>query len=385
MKNFIFRSNTKIRFGVNEALKVNILCNQLQVIRPFIVTDRVIEQTLPFQDFVKALAANGIDGMTYSDTVVDPPVDVVDRTAGILKDSGCDGVIAVGGGSSIDTAKAVAMLATNAGSVREYLFGGSKTVTRPSLPLIAVPTTAGSGSEVTAACVITDTEKDVKLSVTHEYLMPCYAVVDPLMQKGMPPFITATTGMDALTHALEAYVSLNAGMVSDAYAEKAMAVIGENIRTAAFDPENMEARSNMAVASVMAAVAFANGGLGAVHGISQAMGGVAHVAHGLANALMLPYVMEKNVAGNIRKFAKIAEILGEKTEGLSVREQADLAVKAVEKLARDLRIPGRLREVNVTREMFPAIVKGTLEYRLLAVNPVRIGEKDVYEILEKAF
>ncbi len=385
MKNFLFKSPARIIFGENEALKIHVLCNQLQLKKPFIVTDKVIEQTIPFRDFSEALKAAGFNTVVYSDTVVDPPVEVVDRIAGILKDSGCDAVIAAGGGSSIDTAKAIAMLASNEGSIKEYLFGGTRTVTHPSMPLIAIPTTAGSGSEVTAASVITDTENDIKLSVTHEFLIPLYAVVDPVMQKGMPPFITATTGIDALTHALEAYVSLNASPVSDAYAEKAMAVIGENIRTATFNPENLEARSNMAVASVMAAVAFSNGGLGAVHGISQAMGGVAHVAHGLANSLMLPYVMEKNVPGNIKKFARIAELLGEKTDGLSIREQADLSIKAVVKLVRDLRIPEKLSEVKVTREMFPEIVKGTMGYRLLAVNPVIIREQDVYEILEKAF
>lgn len=385
MKSFLFKSPTRILFGADEALKIDDLCRRSDIKKPFIVTDRVIEQTVPFQNLSKALSASGLEIMVYSDTVADPPVDVVDRVAGILKDSGCDAVIAAGGGSSIDTAKAVAMLARNEGSVKEYLFGGTRTVVNPPLPLIAVPTTAGSGSEVTWASVITDPENGVKLSVTHEYLAPVYAVVDPVMQKGMPPFITATTGMDALTHALEAYVSLNAGPVSDAYAEKAMALIGENIRTATFNPENMEARSHMAIASTMAATAFANGGLGAVHGISQAMGGVAHIAHGLANALMLPYVMERNVPGNIKKFARIAELLGEKTEGLSIRDRADLSVKAVEKLAGDLGIPGKLRETGVTREMFPAVVKGTMEYRLLALNPVPIREQDVYGILEKAY
>jgi alcohol dehydrogenase class IV len=385
MKNFLFKSPTKIVFGENEALKIHIICSQLGLKKLFIVTDKVIEETIPFRNFSEALKTAGFDTVVYSDTVVDPPVDVVDRIARILKDSGCDAVIAVGGGSPIDTAKAITMLASNRGSIKEYLFGGTRTVNNRSLPLIAVPTTAGSGSEVTSASVITDTENDIKLSVTHEYLAPLYTVVDPVMQKGMPPFITATTGIDALTHALEAYVSLNASPVSDAYAEKAMAMIAENIRTATFNPENLEARSNMAIASVMAAVAFSNGGLGAVHGISQAMGGVAHVAHGLANSLMLPFVMEKNVAGNIKKFAKIAELLGERTEGLSIREQADLSIKAVVRLVRDLRIPEKLSEVKVTREMFPSIVRGTMEYRLLAVNPVRIREQDVYEILEKAF
>ena len=293
--------------------------------------------------------------------------------------------IAVGGGSVIDTAKAMCMLVTNEGSVKEYLFGGSKTVENPSLPLIVVPTTAGSGSEVSAASVITDEENDIKLSVSHEYLMPKFAVIDPLQQIHMPAFITATTGMDALTHAIESYVSLNANPFSDAYGEMAIRLIGENIRTAVHDPLNLEAREKMAVASTLAGTAFVNGGLGAVHGISQAMGGVAHVAHGTANSMMLPYVIEKNTPGNLEKFGKIAELLGENVTGLSKWEAAHCAISAVQKLAADLRIPSKLTEVGVTKEMFPAIIKGTMEYRLLAVNPVKITEQDVEEILEKAY
>ncbi len=385
MNHFLFKAPTKIIFGVNEALKISELCSQLGANKPFLVTDKVIATLEPFQNLAKALMEAGISYELFTECEIDPPVEVVDHVAKLLKESGCDLVIAVGGGSSIDTAKAICMLYSNEGSVRDYLFGGTKTVTNPSLPLIAVPTTAGSGSEVTAASVITDTQNNIKLSVTHEYLLPKFAVVDPMMQIGMPGFITATTGMDALTHAIEAYVSLNANPISDAYAQKAMELIRGHIRTAMFVPGDLVARSNMAIASVMAATAFVHAGLGAVHGISQSIGGVAHVAHGLSNAMMLPYVVEVNIPGNIKKFAEIAKLLGEETGGLSLRNQALLAVTAIEGLVNDLRIPRKLREVNVTEEMFPVIVKGTMEYRLLAVNPVKIREQDVYAILEKAF
>ena len=385
MKDFRFKCPAKLVFGAGSSLKISELLNELGYKKVFIVTDKMIERTDAFIAFHEKLVADGFLCQVFSDTVADPPIEVVDAAAGVLKSSKADVVIAVGGGSSIDTAKSMSMLVHNEGSVREYLFGGTRSVTNPSLPLIAVPTTAGSGSEVTAASVITDNQHDIKLSVTHEYLIPKYAVIDPLMQKGMPPLITASTGMDALTHAIEAYVSLNAGPVSDAYAEKAIKLIGANLRTATFNPENLEARSNMAVASVMAAVSFANAGLGAVHGIAQAIGGIAHVPHGVANSLLLPYVMEINVMGNIEKFANIAAMLGEKTEGLSLRKQADLSIKAVAKMGVDLRIPSSLQEVKVTKEMFPIIVKGTMEYRLLSVNPVKVREEDVYSILNKAY
>lgn len=385
MKEFLFRSPTKVKFGRGASFQLDQIFEEMGVKKPFIVTGKHICKTKDFTKIVSSLKAKGYSAQVFTDTQPDPPVEVCDTAAQVLKDSGCDVCVAVGGGSVIDTAKAMCMLVTNEGSVKEYLFGGRKTVETPSLPLIAVPTTAGSGSEVSAASVITDEENDIKLSVSHEYLMPRFAVVDPLQQVHMPAFITATTGMDALTHAIESYVSRNANPFSDAYAEMAIRLIGENIRTAVHDPMNLEAREKMAVASTLAGTAFVNGGLGVVHGISQAMGGVAHVAHGTANAMMLPYAIEKNIPGNLEKFGKIAKLLGERTEGLSKRKAAECAVTAVRNLAKDLRIPEKLTEVGVTQEMFPAILKGTMEYRLLAVNPVTINEEDVEEILEKAY
>lgn len=381
MIDFTFKMPTKIIFGVNSALKVDNLLNELKFKKIFVVTDKFLETTECFKDFISNLENKEFNITVFTDIVPEPPIEVVDRAAEALKSSCCDVVIAVGGGSTIDICKAMCMLKNNEGSVKEYLFGGSKTVKNESLPLIAVPTTAGSGSEVTAASVISDNENNIKLSVTHEYLIPNIAVVDPIMQMGMPQIITASTGMDALTHAIEAYVSKNASAMSDIYAEKAIELIGKNIYTAAFTPNNLEARGKMAIASILAAAAFANAGLGAVHGISQAMGGVAHVPHGVANSMLLPPVIKKNMIGDLEKFHKIAKLLGENVEGLTIREGSLKAVERIKQMALDLKIPSKLSEVNVTKEMFPTIVKGTMEYRLLPLNPVKLAEEDVYEIL----
>lgn len=386
MKNYVFKAPTKLYFGVGRSGGIGEICREYGAKKVFIVTDKIIASLPEFDNIVKSLERSKLDYMLYSDAVPEPPVEEIDKAAQVLKESGADLAVAVGGGSPIDTAKAICMLAKNEGSVRDYLFGGTKTVTNIPLPLLCVPTTAGSGSEVTAASVITDNQNNIKLSVTHEYLIPKAAIIDPLMQKGMPPHITASTGMDALTHAIEAYMSLNASIVSDSYAETAIRLISENLYTATFSPDNIEARSNMAVASVMAATAFVNAGLGAVHGISQAMGGIAHVPHGVANAMMLPYVMEKNFVGNLTKSAKIAKFLRKKNLcSIPLRDQAESVVKILSDFASDLRIPRRLKDVGVTQEMFPDIVKGTMGYRLLAVNPVKITEKDVYDILNKAY
>lgn len=386
MKNYVFKAPTKLYFGIGCSGKIGEICREYGANKVFVVTDKIISSLPEFDNILKSLEKSKLDYILYNDAVPEPPVEEIDKAAQVLKESGADLAVAVGGGSPIDTAKAICMLAKNEGSVRDYLFGGTKTVTNVPLPLICIPTTAGSGSEVTAASVITDNQKNIKLSVTHEYLIPKAAIIDPLMQKGMPQHITASTGMDALTHAIEAYMSLNAGIVSDSYAETAIRLISENLYTAVFSPDNIEARSNMAAASVMAAIAFVNAGLGAVHGISQAMGGIAHVPHGVANAMMLPYVMEKNFVGNMTKSAKIAKLLRKKNFcDTPLRDQAESVVKVLSDFASDLRIPRKLRDVGVTQEMFPDIVKGTMGYRLLAVNPVKITEKDVYDILNKAY
>lgn len=382
MRPFLFRSPTKIRFGAGAALELWEILAELNAKKPMVVSGPNVSKTAGFRRAMDALEQKGYEPVYFLNAVTDPPVEEVDAAAELLRESGCDAVIAIGGGSPIDTAKAMCMLAANEGSVRDYLFGGSKTVRSPSLPLVCVPTTAGSGSEVTASSVLTDNQKGVKLSVTHENLFPKYAVVDPALHLCMPKAITAATGMDALTHALESYVSLNANAVSDAYGAAAMKLIAANLKRAFDEPEDLEARSAMAVASSMAATAFVNGGLGAVHGIAQALGGAAHVAHGLANAMMLPSVMEKNLPGNPEKFAQIAGFLGADTAGMTAEEAAEQAVTEVRRLAQALAIPKKLSQVGVLREMFPAIIKGTMEYRLLAINPVRLTEKDIQEILE---
>ena len=384
MKDFLFKMPTKIVFGVNKALKIGDIIKDLGMKKVFIVTDKFLKSTECVENLVNSLISQGFEVTVFTDIVPEPPIEVVNKAADILKESDSDVVIAVGGGSTIDICKAMCMLKNNEGSIKEYLFGGTREVAKESLPLIAVPTTAGSGSEVTAASVISDKENNIKLSVTDEKIIPKMAIVDPIMHMGMPPLITASTGMDALTHAIECYVSKNASIISDTYAEAAIKLIGANIYKATFDPNDIEGRSNMALASILAAVAFSNGGLGAVHGISQALGGVANIPHGIANSMLLPKVMEKNMVGNLEKFKNIAEFLGENVEGLSLRDAAQKSVERVRVMAADLKIPAKLSEMNVTRDMFREVVKGTMDYRMLSLNPVKFTEEDVYEILEKA-
>ena len=376
----------KVRFGEGIHTQLGtILKDEMGFSKVFVATDKGIVATGIIDKVKEGLDKGGIEYEIYDELIPDPTIEIVDEAAEVLRKSGADVVLAVGGGSPIDTAKAMCMLQTHEGSVRDYLFGGSKQVTRETMPLVCIPTTAGTGSEMTAASVISNNQDKTKVSVTHENLIPRIALIDPELQMGMPPFITATTGMDALTHAIESYVSLNAEPISDAMGIAAIRMISENIRLATADGSNKVARTNMAIASTIAGVAFMNGGLGVVHGIAQTIGAVAHVAHGVANSLLLPYCMERNVVGNLSKFRNIAIAMGENIDGLSEREAAQAAVDAVFQLAEDLKVPMKLKDVGVTREMFPEIIEGTMEYRLLGVNPCKLKPSDIEEILENAF
>lgn len=387
MKQFEFKLPTKIRFGAGITAQLGKMLKDMGYSKAFIGTGSFLVTT-PVAAAVKAsLEDAGLPYEVYSEMKPDPTIEQVDEAAEVLRKSGADVVVAVGGGSSIDNSKAMCLLRTHEGSIRDYLFGGSQTVVRPAMPLIVVPTTAGSGSEVTASSVITDVQNEIKLSVTHEYIIPKMAVIDPLLHVGLSPFVTATTGMDALTHAIEAYVSLNAEPFSDALALHTMKLVAENLRKATADGGNIEARSNMALASTMGAAAFMNGGLGVVHGIAQAMGGVAHISHGTANALILPYAMKRNCVGNLEKFRNIAAALGEKADGLPLRKAAELSAEAVMQLSLDLRIPTKLTDprVNITKQLFPKIIEGTMAYRLLPINPCKLDAADIENILNEAY
>jgi alcohol dehydrogenase len=387
MKQFEFKLPARVRFGAGITAQLGKMLKDLGYGKVFIGTGSFLVTTPVIAAVKASLEDAGLAYEVYSEMKPDPTIEQVDAAAAVLRKSGADVVIAVGGGSSIDGSKAMCLLKTHEGSIRDYLFGGSKAVTGPVMPLIAVPTTAGSGSEVTASSVITDLQNEIKLSVTHERLIPAMAVVDPLLHVGLSPFTTATTGMDALTHAIEAYVSLNAEPFSDALALHAIKLVAENLRLATADGNNIKARTNMAAASTMAAAAFMNGGLGVVHGIAQAMGGVAHISHGAANALILPYAMKRNCVGNLEKFKNIAVALGEKTEGVSLREAAELSAEATMQLALDLRIPTKLTDsrVNITKDLFSKIIEGTMAYRLLPLNPCKLDATDIERILEEAY
>lgn len=378
---FEFFSPVKLVTGVGAALHMDQWMKAFEAEKILVITGSHVAKSNAFSAFTEAMKVQGISFEVYSKVIPEPPMGMVDELAEYVRSENFGLVIAVGGGSPMDTAKAVCMLKNNEGSIKDYLFGGSRVPKAPSLPLICIPTTAGSGSEVTASSVIEDTDNHIKLSCTHSILQPKIAILDPMMQQDMPPKITAGTGMDALTHAIEAYTSKNSSVFSDIYARRAIELIGEHLPKVMEEPDNLESRMMMAQASSMAAIAFVNGGLGAVHGISQSMGGIAHTPHGITNAILLPKVMKYNYIGAIEKYADIASLLGVDTSQMSTEEAAKVAGEKIVEMNQQIGIPDNIACLKVTKNMFPEIIKGTMGYRLLWMNPVTFTEELAEKIL----
>jgi alcohol dehydrogenase len=379
-----FYAPVKIAAGIGESRKLDQWMEEFGAKKIMLITGKHVAKSEGFLKIKESLEEKGIPYEVFSDCLPEPPMEVVDQLAEILRGSDIDIVAAVGGGSPMDTAKAVCMLKNNEGSIKEYLFGGSRTPENPSIPLLCIPTTAGSGSEVSCASVIEDTQRHIKLSCTHPNLYPKVAILDPLMQLSMPASVTAGTGMDALTHAIESFTSKHASVFSRMYSKEAIRLIGIHLPIVMKEPENIESRMMMAQASSMAAVAMANGGLGAIHGISQSMGGIAHTPHGMTNAILLPKVMAYNWKGDPESFAEIASLLGVDISAMSLEEAAQTAGKKVKELADEIGIPETVDQFGVKREMFPAIVEGTMGYRLLWMNPIPFTEELAYQILEES-
>ncbi len=267
------------------------------------------------------LKAAGIPYAIFSDIEADPAIDSVDKGLHLGNEEGCDIVVGVGGGSSLDTAKAIGLMLNNPGHIRDYV--GINMVPNPSVPVIAVPTTAGTGSEITIWSVLSDKEAKVKLSVGSVYNCPNLALADPELTTSLPPHITAATGMDALTHALESYVNKATQPISEGLSVQSMKMIAENLRLPVVQGENVEARSNMLLASLIAAMAFNSTRLGLAHALAIPLGAHFKIPHGTVNAILLPEVMKFNVIGNTKKFAEIASIFGVDTYQLTEREAAE--------------------------------------------------------------
>ncbi len=384
MKVSCFWTSGTIITGRGSLARIADEAKSLGATKILIVTDPVLLKTGLIERVMEALAPTGLGIGIFSEVEPEPRLQIVTKCQQAIKEGGYDLIVAVGGGSSMDVSKAASILMTNPGTVNDYL--GVNLVPNPGTPVIAVPTTAGTGSEVTPIAILSDVEEQLKKGVVSPYLLPKAAIVDPELTLTMPPHITAATGMDALTHAVEAYISVNATPITDILALEAIRLIALNLRTAVANGQDIEARSNMSMASLLAGIAFANAGVGAVHALAYPLGAQFHVPHGVANAVLLPYVMEWNLLGALSRFKTMALAMGERVEDLSGRMAADKFNEAIKQLAADIRIPLHLRELGVTAESVPGMAEGAAKVtRLLANNPRILTVDDIREIYERAF
>jgi alcohol dehydrogenase class IV len=349
--------------------------------RALIVTDEGVRAAGLLEPVIDSLAAAGIDHAVFDEIASDPSVAAVEGAAAAIEAQAADLVVAVGGGSPIDTGKAAAAIAAGGGSIQQY--EGIDTLSAGALPLIAVPTTVGTGSEVTRGAVISEPASEKKMVVVDDALYPRLAVLDPRSVAGLPGPVAAATGMDALAHAIEGYTTLAASPISDALCLTAMRAIGSSLRPAvAGDPD---ALYRMLQASCLAGAGFHNAGLGLAHALSSILGGHYHVHHGVATAIFLPHVMRFNVEADVGKFADVASALGEFRGERSHRELADLAPDAVAALMSDTGLPTTLREVDVPEDRFAEMAEEALDHIDRPGNPRANDRDDLEQLYRRAF
>ena len=382
-----FQCPPRIETGQGSAARLGALMREIGSTRTLIVTDKVLsEKTEIVSRVVASLKGSDLQVEIYDDVEPDPLVTTAERSIEFARRVRPDGVVGLGGGSAMDVAKATAAALANTVPLRDMW--GIGNVPNPGLPTVLLPTTAGTGSEVTPNCVLTDVKPDgghMKKGIVSPHILARIAIVDPLLTVTAPPGITASSGMDALTHAVETCVSRNATPLTSPLAFEAIRLIGTSLRRAVANGEDLEARTNMANASLMAGLAFANGFLGAVHAIAMAMGGQFDVPHGIANALLLPYVMEWNEMACTKQFAQIAVALGEPIEGLSERDAAHVASEAVHQLVVDIGLPHTLADLDIPRTGIARLAEESFgNQRLLKNNPRTATVKDLTGILESA-
>lgn len=379
MRAFSYHIPTQIEFGNGAIARLPEFVKALGGSRVLVVGDPGVQRAGLIDRVQAILTGASIFNAVFADVESDPATRSVDEGTVHGKANGCDLVVGIGGGSALDTAKAIGLMLVNDGNIKDYV--GIGKVPRAGTPVIAVPTTAGTGSELTIWSVLSDKVAKAKISVGSVLNCPAIALLDPELTLSLPPQITAATGMDALTHALESYVNTATQPISEAMSDQAMTLIARSLRKAVADGSDVEARGDMLLASTIAAMAFNSTRLGLVHAFAMPLGAKFGIPHGLVNAIMLPEVMRFNHLANPRKFARIAEIFGEKTAGLSVEEAAALSVSAIEKLKLDVGITAKLSNFGVTEGRFDEIVDEAMLSGNVPVNPRQPTKDDMKALL----
>lgn len=382
MKDFQFKIPQTIEFGMGSLKKLPEMLADSKSDNVMLVSDRGLEAIGVVKKVQDIIEAAGIKCTSYLDVKPNPTVDIVNEAAALYAECGATCLVALGGGSPMDVSKAVGILAVHGGNIADY--EGAHKVPGPIAPIIAIPTTAGTGSEVTASAVITDEERNFKMSVFTYYNIPKYAILDPELIMTAPASIAAACGVDALIHAMEAYLSTAATPFSDAMAEKAMELIGANLRRFVANRKDEEAACAMMLGSNFAGISFAWARLGDIHSMSHPVSAYYHVAHGVANAILMPTVMEFNAIADSGRYEKIYNYI-RTSKGPVTNFEPMMLVEEVKKLNKDLGIPEGLRAVGVdSDEHFQAMAEDAMKAGNTLVNPRQTTVKDFIALYHKA-
>jgi alcohol dehydrogenase class IV len=395
-----FHSAGSILFGRHAVQQLGEVVTRLGGKRALVVTDPILQKAGTLDRVLEPLRSSGIAAEAFTGGEPEPSMRAAEACLEQAKAFRPDVLVGLGGGSNMDLAKLSATMLTHAGTPRTFV--GDDKIPGPIMPLVCVPTTAGTGSEVSAAAVVTDTENKIKVGILSNYLRPRVALVDPLLTVSCPPKVTADSGIDALTHAIEAFTAVDNATFplppgertvyqgrhpfGDMTAEKAITLIGQFLRRAVANGNDLEARDGMSLAALLAGLAFSNVGVAVVHALEYPVGGAVHCSHGAGNGLLLPYVMRFNLPARVKEFAAIARLLGENLQGLTDQGAAEKAIEAVERLRNDIGIPRRLRDIGVKEEhLRPFAEKAGGIQRILRVNPRTVTVDDLQGILRSAF
>lgn len=354
--------------------------------KALIVTDPGIVELGYVDQIVNNLHNTKIATSIFSNVTPDPTLQNVKDGLRQYNSENADLLVSIGGGSAIDCGKGISMKLTNDGEFSDYM--GVDKIPNPGALLIAIPTTAGTGSEVTKVTVITDTERNVKMMLSSACILSSVAIVDPLLSLTTPPHLTAAVGVDALTHAIEAYISKRSQPLTDTLALNAIKLISGSLRQAWSDGENIDARTDMMLGASIAGMAFSNSSVALVHGMSRPIGAYFHIHHGLSNAVLLLDVMDFSISGVPDRFADIAKAMGEQIDGLSPMKQADAAIIAVERLVNDIQMP-RLGEIGIDKADFDEVVEQMAADAIAsgspANNPRQATQKEIIQLYNRCF
>jgi len=383
-REFLFRCPTTWLHGLRVTQNIGKKAKELGVKKALIVTDKGVEKCGHLNRVLDSLKQVHIEFDIFDEVQPEPTSTSIDSNIKAIQGKNFDIIIAIGGGSTIDVAKGFRILCGCGGSIRDY--GGINKIPKSlPLPLIAVPTTAGTGSEVSPGAVFTDEEKQSKFAVVDWKNAPTLAMTDPLLTITMPPSLTSRTGIDALTHAVESFVSIDAQPVTEPLSLEAIKLIGKNLEKAVNNGKDLKARENMQIACTMAMVGAGNSLLGLAHAIGMPLAANFNIPHGIAVGVMLPYVMKFNLAARPQKFQRIAEALNQKTDSLSDLEAGEKAVIAIKQLTKRVDIPQSLKELRVDKGSFVKLAKSTLLSIQAKKNPRKVTEKAVVEVLQGAY